>query len=366
MFKQVRNAFQDKLRRDVKSINSSKKVLVFADKTRNLYEMDKGQYEKLLRENVTKMYRNADDKTEENISHELKNITNKLEVSDRVEKMVQRQAFISLKDHKENFQNNPKCRLINLAKNNFGLVSKQILDRISNNIRSKTKLHQWKNTKSVVDWFSSIGKKHRHSFLVFDIVDFYPSISEELLRVSLEYAKQHTTVSEQEVEIIMHSRKTLLFDKNEPWVKRGDSPMFDVAMGCYDGAKVCKVVGLYSLHKLSSKFPERDIGLYRDDGLANAMNARAGDKARKDFSKVIGDLGLKITVQSNLEVVDYLDVTLNLTTGKYYPFRKPENDPLYIHGKSNHPPSTIRQIPASISTRISGLSDIKKRKLVFF
>ena len=46
------------------------------------------------------------------------------------------------------------------------------------------------------------------------------------------------------------------------------------------------------------------------------MNARASDKARKDFSKVTGDLGLK--------VVDNLDVTLNLTTGKYYPFRKPK------------------------------------------
>ena len=80
------------------------------------------------------------------------------------------------------------------------------------------------------------------------------------------------------------------------------------------------------------------------------MNARAGDKVRKEFSKVIGDLGLKITVQSNLKVVDYLDVMLNLTTGKYYPFRKPDNDPLYINAKSNHPPSTIRQIPASIST----------------
>ena len=104
--------------------------------------MDKGQYEKLLRENITKTYRKANGKTEENISHELKYITNKLEVPDRVEKMAQRQAFISLKDHKENFQNNPKCRLINPAKNNLGLVSKQILDRINNNIRSKMKLHQ--------------------------------------------------------------------------------------------------------------------------------------------------------------------------------------------------------------------------------
>ena len=85
------------------------------------------------------------------------------------------------------------------------------------------------------------------------------------------------------------------------------------------------------------------------------MNARAGNKAIKDFAKVIWDLGLKITVQSKCKVVDYLDVMLNLTTGKYYPFRKPDNDPLYINAKSNHPPSTIEQIPTSTSIRILGL-----------
>ena len=65
---------------------------------------------------------------------------------------------------------------------------------------------------------------------------------------------------------------------------------------------------------------------------------------------------MKITVQSNLKVVDYLDVTLNLTTGRYYPYRKPDRDPFYISAKSNHPPSIIRQIPTSIGTRVSGLS----------
>ena len=91
----------------------------------------------------------------------------------------------------------------------------------------------------------------------------------------LEYAKQHTTGSEQEVEIITTQEKTLLFNKNEPWVKIGDSPMFDVAMGCYDGAKVCELVVLYILHKLSSKFPEGDIALYRDDSLAIFQNMKA-------------------------------------------------------------------------------------------
>ena len=65
---------------------------------------------------------------------------------------------------------------------------------------------------------------------------------------------------------------------------------------------------------------------------------------------------MQITAQSNLKIVNYLDVTLNLSTGKYYPYRKPDNYPLYINAKSNHPPSIIKHLPASISNRISGLS----------
>ena len=104
----MRNAFQDKLRSDVKTINSSKNVLVFANKRRNVYEMSKDQYEKLLKENITKTYRTADDKTEESIGQELKDITNKLEVSDRVEKMAQRQTFISLSKQPEVQINKPR------------------------------------------------------------------------------------------------------------------------------------------------------------------------------------------------------------------------------------------------------------------
>ena len=156
----------------------------------------------------------------------------------------------------------------------------------------------------------------------------------------------------------MHSRKTLLFSNNEPWVKRGNSPMFNVAMGSYDGAEVCELVGLYILHKLTSAYPNGNIGLYRDDGLAvfKNMSARSLDKMRKDFSKIIGELGLQITAQSNLKIVNYLDVTLNLSTGKFCPYRKPDNYPLYINAKSNHPPSIIKHLPATISTRISSLS----------
>ena len=50
----------------------------------------------------------------------------------------------------------------------------------------------------------------------------------------------------------------------------------------------------------------------------------------------------------NLSVADYLDFTLNLKDGTYKPYRKPNNETMHIHEKSNHPPNIIKQIPLSI------------------
>ena len=50
--KSTKSPLQRKLPNDIKKINSSSNVLVFADKSRNVYEVDKEQHEKLLRENT--------------------------------------------------------------------------------------------------------------------------------------------------------------------------------------------------------------------------------------------------------------------------------------------------------------------------
>ena len=39
-----------------------------------------------------------------------------------------------------------------------------------------------------------------------------------------------------DIDIIMHSRKSLLFDSNSAWIKKNNSS-FDVTMGSYDGAE---------------------------------------------------------------------------------------------------------------------------------
>ena len=153
-------------------------------------------------------------------------------------------AFITLKDHKDNFNNNSKCRLINPAKPQIGRVSKSILDRINNDVRSKTRVHQWTNSLSVTQWFKSINDKKRHSFISFDIIDFYPTITENLLDEAIKWAKQFTTITDRDIHIITTACKSLLFHQNRPWVKRGSTDMFDVTVGNNDSAEVCELIGL--------------------------------------------------------------------------------------------------------------------------
>ena len=58
-FTNIRNEFLDHLNRDIESIQSSKKVLVFADKSTNLYVLSRENYQKLLHDNITQTYKKA-------------------------------------------------------------------------------------------------------------------------------------------------------------------------------------------------------------------------------------------------------------------------------------------------------------------
>ena len=276
-FRSGKNHFQKSLANDLKKINSSPNIFIFADKTRNIYEASLDTYNKFLHDNITKTYKHGSEDTIDEIDSELKDISNNLGIGDKIEKMKKREAFISLKDHKENFENNPKCRLINPAKSESGKLSKIILDEINSN------LNQWRNTKQVIEWFGNIKDKERHSFISFDIVDFYPSISEKRLDQALSWASNLTTISDNDILIIKHARKSLLFNTGKPWTKKDSEGLFDVTMGSHDGAEICELVGLFILNHLSKKFGKESIGLYRDDGLAliKSKSARLADKTRK-------------------------------------------------------------------------------------
>ena len=73
------------------------------------------------------------------------------------------------------------------------------------------------------------------------------------------------------METILLARETFLYDEGQPWEKKGNVN-FDIAIGAYDGAECCELVGLYLLDKITEKgkgvFSKAMVGLYRDDGLS--------------------------------------------------------------------------------------------------
>ena len=243
-----------------------------------------------------------------------------------------------------------------VSKSEIGVVSKQILDEINSAIIRSIQINQWKNTSSVLSWFNSVGNKETLSFICFDICEFYPSINEKLLSKALDFANKYRPISRPERDIILHAKRSLLFSNDSTWEKKSSNDLFDVTMGSFDGAETCELVGCYLLSLLMEKYGQ-NIVLYRDDGLAAFdKTAQEIEKIKKELCKIFCENGLKITIEANKTIVNFLDVTLDLQSGKHYPFIKEGNVPLYVHKKSNHPPSILKNILDSINKWLSEIS----------
>ena len=337
-------------------INKSTDAFVLADKTNNVYTVSADKYRKLLTENITSNYKKDCDDNETKINIEAKNICENLDISDRVQRIPPKQAFITIKDHKENFKNNTKCRLINPMKSEIGKISKQKLQIITRSIRRKLQLNQWINTDDVLNWFDSLENKSRLSFINFDIVEFYPSISEKLFSDALDFAGKIVSISMDDRDIFMNARSSLLHSKGENWVKK--TGIFDTTMGAYDGAECCELIGLFMLVKMKEQYPQLNLGLYRDDGLGahRRIPGPQLERIKKGVIKLFKSHGLSITITTSLKQVDFLDVTLDLQNETYKPYSKPNNTPSYIHVSSNHPTTIIKKIPEIIGNRLNNLS----------
>ena len=177
------------------------------------------------------------------------------------------------------------------------------------------------------------------------MINFYPSITENLPNDALDYASQFARITENDRKIILHTKRSILFD---------------VTMGCFDGAETCQLVGTFLLPQLTRTFGT-NIGLYRDDGLvAMEDSPRNVEKAKQVITRTFNTYGLRITIEANKRVVNFLDVTIDLNSGIFKPYMKPNNVPQYIHNRSNHPPNIIRNIPTAINKRLAEISSNAK------
>ena len=193
-----------------------------------------------------------------------------------------------------------------------------------------------------------------------NIIEFYPSITWELLLKSLNHAREYTDITDEEIEIILAWRKSILSDNRKTWMK-SHVDNFNVPMGTYDSAQVADLIRIYILDTLGRIVNLKQVGLYWDDGIIFFLDSN-GRKTSKiqNIIRAFKLLGLRIEIASNLKIVHFLDVTLNLNNGTFKPFTKSNSAPTYINIDSNHPSSFLKQIPNAVNQRINRLSSSKR------
>ena len=156
----------------------------------------------------------------------------------------------------------------------------------------------------------------------------------------------------------MQSRRTLLFNNKEPWLKKSGNEEFDVPLGCFDGAEVCELVGVYILHLLRFVIRKGNVGSYRGDGIGILRNSLGPEieRKRKQIIRIFKSCGLNITVKTTLKKVDFFDVRLDLINNTYQPNRKPNSETVYINKHSKYPPNILKELPKAINKRITDIS----------
>ena len=248
-------------------------------------------------------------------------------------------------------------RLLNPAKSDIGVISKHILQGINKTIAAATGVNLWRSNTAMLEWFDSLDPNKNLKFVVFDIVSYYPSITKELLERALDFADHYCEISDLDRRTIFKARESLLICDGKTWTKRNSDGLFDVPMGSYDSCEVCELIGLFLLSQIAKIIPKENLGLYRDDGLCAVEGSGPQlDRLRKKLEELFKENNLSITALTNVTVTEYLDTKLDLNSRTYRPYRKPNNEIVYIHKDSNHPPSIIKSNPLNINHRLSTLS----------
>ena len=135
-----------------------------------------------------------------------------------------------------------------------------MIEKVNTIIRDKSIVNQWRDTDTVINWFKNIDNKSNCIFM-----QFYPSISQSILMKAINHTKSFLTFSKKEVNTIMHSCKSLLFNKSVSIKKESDSD-FNISTDSFDCAEIFDKIGVYILNILDEEYGKERVGLYKNTG----------------------------------------------------------------------------------------------------
>ena len=86
-YRDVKNEFSKKLVDNIKLIKNTKEMLIYADKSRNIYKVSDENYKKFLVENITETYKKSNKARVNSINKDTKKLAEKLKIAGRMERM---------------------------------------------------------------------------------------------------------------------------------------------------------------------------------------------------------------------------------------------------------------------------------------
>lgn len=168
----------------------------------------------------------------------------------------------------------------------------------------------------------------------------------------------------------MNCRRSVFIHNKGQWIKNNSVNQFDISMGLLDSAESSNLVGLFIFYNLTTydDININSIVLYRDDDLMLVKNSTKvkADKIRKLIHREFKSFNHKVKINTNLKIVDFIDVTLALVNNVFQPYMKTNANPIYIHPNSNHPPSDIYLLLYSIGLAITRLVKMSFTSIVKF
>ena len=126
-------------------------MLIPTPKSRNIFIIQKDDYNEYVRDYVTQTYKCSTANRVKNINYKAKLLAEKLAIDDRIEKMEETEAYITVKDHKDGFPHKLSFCLIKPSKSDIGKISKKLLEKIKKIVILNTNVNQSKNTTTVID-----------------------------------------------------------------------------------------------------------------------------------------------------------------------------------------------------------------------
>ena len=125
---------------------------------------------------------------------------------------------------------------------------------------------------------------------------------------------------------------------------------FDIPMDSYDTSEIVNLIATHLWDTLGRIIDLKQVGLHSHGGIIFIpdCNGLKTSKIHEKNLRAFKFLGCKTEISSNLKIVNFFVININLTNNTFKPFWKDDHTSAYINFHSNHTRSIIQYIPNAV------------------